>query len=107
MKWQNKVQLIGYLGKDPTINILPSGVYYATLRLATNSGYTEKGKSRETLWHTIKYWGRKAEYMQNVFIKGSHVLVDGTLVYRSYQDKEGTTRHITEIKAERLVNLDR
>lgn len=107
MKWQNKVQLIGYLGKDPQINIYPSGVYYAILRLATNSGYTEEGKSRETLWHTVKYWGRKPEYIQSSFIKGSHVLVEGSLVYRSYQDKGGAKHHSTEIRAEKLVNLDR
>lgn len=107
MKWQNKVQLVGYLGKDPLVRKLPSGYFYAVLRVATNNGFTKEGKARSTAWHTVKYWGRKASYIQNCFIKGSHVLVDGTLEYRTYTDKEGETRQTTEIKASLLLNLDR
>ena len=107
MKWLNKVQLIGYLGKDPEINILPTGVYFATLDLATNSDYTKDDQPRETSWHKIKVWGKKSVYLKNFFIKGSHIMVDGKLVYRKYTDKNGITRYVAEIKADKLINLDR
>ncbi|MGI8601282.1 MAG: single-stranded DNA-binding protein [Chitinophagaceae bacterium] len=107
MKWQNRVQLIGYLGKDPDVKILPSGFYYATMRLATNNGFSNQQKDRQTMWHTVKIWGKRSNYIQNFFMKGSHVLVDGKIVYRSYLDKEGNTRFVTEIKAQKIMNLDR
>lgn len=107
MKWLNKVQLIGYLGKDPVIYSLPTGNYFAILQLATSNCYSSEDKTRTTTWHRVKYWGRKATYLQNCFITGSHVMVEGTLVYQSYIDKNGINRTYTEIKADKLINLDR
>lgn len=107
MKWQNKVQLIGYLGKDPFIKVLPSGMYYAILRLATANGFSKAVKERVTTWHTVKVWGRKPDYIRNCFIKGSHVLVDGKIEYRNYLNKEGSSCCVTEIKASKIMNLDR
>jgi len=107
MKWQNKVQLIGYLGKDPYVKILPSGRYYAVLRLATNDDFSRPGKERVTMWHTVKYWGKNPSYIRNCFMRGSHILVDGKLEYKIYQNKEGQTCNVTEIKASKLMNLDR
>jgi single-strand DNA-binding protein len=103
----NKVQLIGYLGKDPLIHLLPTGNYFAILQLATSNCYSIEDKTRITTWHRVKYWGRKVSYLQNCFITGSHVMVEGTLVYQSYTDKDGIARTYTEIKADKLINLDR
>jgi single-strand DNA-binding protein len=107
MKWLNKVQLIGYLGKDPEVKILPTGIYFATLDLATNDDYTKDDRPRETSWHKVKVWGKKSAYIKTLFIKGSHIMVDGKLVYRKYSDKDGITRYVAEIKADKLINLDR
>jgi single-strand DNA-binding protein len=107
MKWQNKVQLIGYLGRDPDIRLLPSGLFFAILRLATANGFTRKDRERVTTWHTVKVWGRKPEYIRNCFIRGSHVLVDGKIEYRTYLNKEGVQCRTTLIRATRIMNLDR
>lgn len=107
MKWLNKVQLIGYLGKDPEIHLLPTGKYFAILQLATSNCYSNEDKTRTTTWHRVKYWGRKASYLQNFFITGSHIMVEGSLVYQNYIDKNGIERTYTEIKADKLINLDR
>lgn len=107
MKWLNKVQLIGYLGKDPVIFALPTGNYFAILQLATSNCYSNEDITRTTAWHRIKYWGKKVSYMQNSFTTGSHVMVEGKLVYQTYIDKNGIKRICTEIKADKLINLDR
>jgi single-strand DNA-binding protein len=107
MKWQNKVQLIGYLGTDPQVKILPSGFYCAKLRLATNSGFSNENKKRITTWHNIKVWGKRPAYIQNCLMKGSHVLVDGIITHRNYTDKDGQQHKLIEIKATKVMNLDR
>lgn len=110
MKSMNKVQLIGYLGKDPQISEFSNGNALAILRLATDTYYHCKEGSpvKITQWHTIKLWGKEqivkfCEYL----IKGSHVLVEGQLLYNTYKDKSGHTRYVTEIKAKSLIDLDR
>ena len=107
MKWQNNVQLIGYLGKDPFFKILSPDRYYAVLRVATNNGFTKPNKQRITMWHTVKIWGKRPAYLQNCLMKGSHVLVDGKVVYKTFEDKSGILRNVTEIEAKHIMNLDR
>lgn len=110
MKSMNKVQLIGYLGKDPEIITLKDGTLMARMRMATDQYFHQKGgePKKYTDWHTIKIWSQdQIEKFRNYLIKGSHVLVDGRIVYRSFTDKDGQTRYITEICANYLVDLDR
>ena len=105
----NNVQLIGYLGRDPQIRACANGNMLAVLRLATDTYFDRKGNPvKITQWHTVKLWG-KEQIMKfcECLIKGSHVLVEGHLLYDSYMDKSGQTRHVTEIKANNLVDLDR
>lgn len=108
MKTQNKVQLIGYIGKDPVISTTGKGKL-AKIRLATDTFFKdESGKSVQvTTWHDIVAWEKKADEVENNFIKGSHVLVEGQIVYRTYPDLAGHIRYVTEIKAQTLMNLDR
>jgi len=106
----NKVQLIGYLGKDPEFKIMPDETIMIKMSLATNHWFfpNEGEKKQFTDWHTIKMWGKeKIEKSRNYLIKGSHVLVDGRIVYRQYKDAQGQTKYVTEIRANYLVDLDR
>lgn len=108
----NKAQLIGYLGKDPEIFACSSGEAVARLRLATHTRIKEPPPGTEhpyrTTWHTVKIWGKqRVERLVGDYIKGSHVLVEGRLQYHSYVNKQGQTRFVAEINADRLVNLDR
>ncbi len=106
----NKVQLIGYLGKDPIIKRIGDGTDVAVLRLATDRFYfCRDGKPKKvTEWHAVVIWGKTAvEKMKNYIIKGSHVLVEGSIRYKTFSDESGQTRTITEIHATQLVDLDR
>ena len=108
MKTQNKVQLIGYLGRDPHISTAKNGSKRAYLRMATdwyrkNEDGTERKK---TTWHDIVAWDKKAEKIENQFIRGSHVLVEGEIDHRRYY-KGNEKRYITQIVATKIMNLDR
>ena len=110
MKSRNKVQLIGYIGKDPDFKQLPSGDPLAVLRLATHSYVFKKDESpvKKTAWHTVKLWrAGQIERIRNYLVKGSHIMVEGSIIYRHYTNKEGAKRFVTDIHASAIVDLDR
>lgn len=104
---RNSVQLIGNLGKDIEIKAFDNGSKLAKFSLATNEYYkNNKGeKVQETQWHNIVAWGKTAELMEKVLNKGSEVAIRGKLTHRSYDDKQGTTRYISEIVAQEFVKI--
>ncbi|MEW6470116.1 MAG: single-stranded DNA-binding protein [Bacteroidota bacterium] len=104
---RNKVQLIGNLGANPEIKTLDGGKKLAKLSLATNESYKNaKGeKVTETQWHNLVAWGKLAEIIEKYLMKGSEVAVEGKLISRSYSDKEGAKRYITEIQVSELLML--
>lgn len=109
MKTRNYVQLIGYLGEDPEIQISSTGKAWAHLRLATDY-YRKKDDgtvTRKTTWHDITIWNKLTKILPGNFIKGSHIMVEGELCYRTFFDHIGHKRYITEILATKLMNLDR
>lgn len=103
----NKVMLIGNLGKDPELKYTPGGQAVATFSLATTSRWKDKeGNNQEdTQWHNIKVWSRQAEIAQQYLKKGKQVYVEGRIETRSYDDKEGNKRWITEIIAHNFLML--
>ena len=109
MKTKNFVQLIGYLGNDPEIHLTITGRILGRLRLATDFFLkNEDGtSSKKTTWHDINAWNKLAETLPGQFIKGSHVMVEGEIQYRTFLDHEGHKRYVTEIKAANILNLDR
>jgi single-strand DNA-binding protein len=98
----NKVILEGHLGADPAIKETSNGKAVAEFSLATNSK-TADGKHVD--WHRIKAWERLAKTCQYLR-KGSRVLVDGRIQYRSYE-KDGQKKWITEIIAHQIEFLDK
>ncbi len=104
---KNKVQLIGNLGFDPEIRTIEGGRKMARISLATNEYYTNgKGeKVTETNWHNIVAWGKTAEIAEKLLSKGSEVAIEGKLVSRSYTDKDGQKKYITEVVANELLLL--
>ncbi len=105
----NSVQLIGYVGQDLVLRSTPGGNKRASLRVATiHSFKTAEGKINYTsAWHDVVAWDNMAAFACGNFVKGSRILVEGRIVYRTYPDKTGHTRYITEIRATALQNLDR
>lgn len=106
---KNKVQLIGHLGNDPEIVTLENGSKLAKFSLATNETYknTEGEKVTDTQWHNIVAWGKIAEIAENYLSKGKEIMVEGKLMSRSYETKDGEKRFITEIKCNELLMLSK
>ncbi len=106
---KNKVQLIGNLGNAPEVKAVNGGTKLARMSLATNETYRNaKGeKVTETQWHTIVAWGKTAEFVEKYFTKGIEVMVEGKLVSRSYNDKDGNKKYITEVEANDVLILSR
>ncbi len=104
---RNKVQLIGNLGQDPEVVNLDSGSKLAKFSIATNESYrnTKGEKVTDTQWHNIVVWGKLAEVVEKFLYKGSEVAVEGKLIHRSYETKEGEKRFISEIKCNELLML--
>lgn len=104
---KNKVQLIGNLGNKPEIKTLDGGKKLARFSVATNETYRNaKGeKVTETQWHNLVAWGRVAEIAEKYLIKGSEVAIEGKLMNRSYSDKDGQKKYITEIQVNEMLML--
>ncbi len=109
MKGLNKVTLIGNLGKDPEIQILEGAIKVAKFSLATTETYKDdKGQTHSnTEWHTIILWRGLADLTEKYLVKGSLVYVEGKLKTRSYDDKAGNKKSVTEIIAEQVILLDK
>jgi single-strand DNA-binding protein len=104
----NKVILIGNLGKDPELRYTSSGVAVATFSLATNESWKDpEGNTQErTQWHNIVAWRKLAEICGEYLKKGGKVYIEGRLQYRSYDDKSGVKRSVTEVVMDEMVMLD-
>ena len=98
---RNKVQLIGNLGMNPEVKELEGGRKVAKFTLATNEYYNNKKgeKVQETQWHNIVAWGKTAELMEQLLDKGKEVMLEGKLTNRTWDDKDGNKRYITEVVA--------
>lgn len=104
---RNKVQLIGHVGNSPEILTLESGKKLAKFSIATNETYRNNNgeKITDTHWHNIIAWGKTAELVENYVPKGKEIGVEGKLTTRSYEDKEGIKRYITEVVCSELLLL--
>ncbi|TDX86810.1 single-strand DNA-binding protein [Epilithonimonas xixisoli] len=107
MSLRNKVTLIGHTGKEVEIFNYENGNKQATVSIATNDYYTKANgeKVEETQWHNLVAYGKTAEVMEKYMPKGKEIAIEGKLTYRSYDDKDGVKRMITEIRVEELVLL--
>ncbi len=103
----NKVILVGNLGKDPELRYTPSGAAVATFSIATSERYKDRdGQQQEkTEWHNIVVWRNLAEICGKYLHKGKQVYIEGKIQTRSYDDRDGNKRYITEIVADQMQML--
>lgn len=103
----NKVILVGNVGKDPEVRHLDSGVAVANFPLATSESYTAKNGERVTTteWHNIVLWRGLADVAEKYVTKGRQLYIEGRIRTRSYDDKEGNKRYITEIYGDNMTML--
>lgn len=97
----NKVMLFGRLGQDPELKYTPAGAPVCNFSVATSESWTDKNgqKQEKTEWHRIVVWGKLAELCNQYLAKGRQAIIEGKLQTRSWDDKDGNKRYVTEILA--------
>ena len=105
----NKVILVGNVGRDPEVRYLDNGVVVTKFPLATSETYTNKSGDRvtNTEWHNIVLWRKLAEVAEKWVKKGTPLYIEGKIRNRSYDDKDGNKRYITEIVGDNMQMLGR
>ncbi|WP_010249413.1 single-stranded DNA-binding protein [Myroides injenensis] len=104
---KNRVQLIGRVGQDPEVKRFDGGSVKATLSIAINDVYYNDKNERveSTQWHNLVLWGKTAEIAEKFVTKGKEIAVEGKLNNRSFEDKEGNKRYVTEIIVSEILLL--
>ena len=106
---KNRVQLIGNVGNDPEVKTLENGKKLAHVSIATKD-YCKNDKGErveQTEWHRITAWGKTAEIIEKYVVKGKEIAVEGKLTHRSYDDKNGEKRYITEVVVNEILLLSK
>lgn len=103
----NKVFLIGRVGKEPTVKHFDNGGAIAEFSLATDDSYKNKQgeKVEQTDWHNVKVSGKLSEVVEKYVKKGALLHIEGKIKTRSYDDKDGNKRYVTEIQCESFKML--
>ena len=106
---KNRVQLIGHVGQEPEIKNLEGGKKLANISIATNEVYyRENGdKVEQTQWHRVTAWGKTVDIIEKFVTRGTHVALEGKLTHRSYDDKDGNKRFITEVIANEILLISK
>lgn len=104
----NKANLLGNLTRDPDLKYLPKGTPVCNFTVATNRTWKDSSgqEQSEANFHRVVAWGKLAEICGQYLSKGSRAYVEGRISNRSWEDKEGQTRYITEIVANEVIFLD-
>lgn len=103
----NKVIILGRLGKDPDLRYTGTGTPIARLRIATSDSYKDSDGNwtERTDWHSVVAWGKLGEVCNQYLVKGDQLYVEGKLQSRSFEDANGNTRWITEVRMDQMVML--
>lgn len=105
----NKVTIIGNLGADPEIRVMPNGDHTATLSVATSRYWKDQatGENKELVeWHRIVLYRRLAEVARDYLKKGSKIYIEGYLRTQKWTDSNGIDRWTTNIICEEMQLLD-
>ena len=106
---KNRVQLIGHVGQEPEVKTFDGGKKVANLTIATNEVYYKENgdKVENTEWHRVSAWGKTADIIEKYVTKGKEIAIEGKLTHRSYDDKDGNKRYITEVMVNELVLMSK
>jgi single-strand DNA-binding protein len=104
---RNSVRLVGNLGMDPEVKSFENNRKLAKVSIATNETYkNDKGeKITDTQWHNLVAWGSQAKFAEDFLKKGDEIAIEGKLSSRSYVDKDGNKKYITEIVVNEFLKL--
>lgn len=95
----NKFIGLGHVGKQPEIRQTQDGKQIASFSLALSESWKDKqgNKQEKTEWVNVVIFGGTASFVANYVNKGSKVYIEGKLQTRSYEDKQGVTKYVTEV----------
>ena len=104
---KNSVRLVGNLGMDPEVKSFDNNRKLAKIAIATNETYkNDKGeKVTDTQWHNLVLWGAQAKLAEDILSKGDEVAIEGRLASRSYVDKDGNKRYVTELVVNEFLKI--
>ena len=104
---KNRVQLIGRVGQDPEVKNLEGGKKVTSITIATNDVYYKDNgdKVEQTEWHRVTAWGKTAEIIEKYVTKGKEIAIEGKLTHRTYEDKNGEKRYVTDIVVNEVLLL--
>lgn len=98
----NKVILIGNLTKDPELTTTTSGISVCKFTVAVSRPFKNASGEQEADFLPIIVWRQQAENCGKYLRKGSKCAIDGSIQTRTYDDKDGNRRYVTEVVAERV-----
>lgn len=101
----NKVFLIGNLTRDPESSETSGGISFCRFSIAVNRPYSSADGNRETDYFNITVWRGQADNCQKYLRKGNKVAIVGSLQNRSYEDKDGVKRNVTDVVANEVEFL--
>lgn len=106
---KNHVQLSGNVGKAPEILTLSTGNKLAKFSIATRETFTRQNGEKVTVtqWHNVVAWGKLAEVVEKEVPKGREIEIEGKLNSRSYEDKNGVKKYVTEVVCRELMLSDK
>ena len=104
---RNSVRLVGNLGMDPEVKSFDNNRKLAKVSIATNETYkNDKGERiTDTQWHNLVAWGSQAKFAEDFLKKGDEIAIEGKLSSRSYVDKDGNKKYVTEIVVNEFLKL--
>ena len=104
---KNSVRLVGNLGMDPEVKSFDNNRKLAKIAIATNESYkNDKGeKITDTQWHNLVLWGAQAKLAEDLLKKGDEIAIEGKLASRSYVDKDGNKRYVTEVVVNEFLKV--
>ncbi|PWK79922.1 single-strand DNA-binding protein [Mucilaginibacter oryzae] len=104
---RNSVRLVGNLGMDPEVKVYDTDKKMVRLSIATNETYKNDKGEKVTQWHNLVFWGMQAKLAEDFLKKGDEVAIEGKLTNRSYTDKEGVKRYVSEVVVNEFLKMGR
>jgi single-strand DNA-binding protein len=106
----NNLHLVGNLGGDAESKALESGFSVVEFSVATSTSYKKKDSDeweQQTQWHRVTAWGKTADIIERFVTKGKEIAIEGKLTHRSYDDKDGNKRYVTEVLANEILLISK
>ena len=93
---------MGRLVAEPELKTTGSGISVSSFSVAVDRNYVKQGTERQTDFINVGAWRQTAEFVCKYFAKGQLIALEGSLQTRSYQDRDGHNRYVTEVVADNV-----